>query len=109
VVQVLPAQLSLTFDTPSSREVEIHPRVTGIADGDQVKVEADPPRVNITGPRHHIEKIAEATTDAIDASAVKGSGVFMTSVYVSDPLVQVQMTSVRVTVRVQRAANPQDH
>src|SRR5271169_5844192 len=29
VVQVLPSQLHLAFDTPSSREVEIHPRVTG--------------------------------------------------------------------------------
>ena len=29
VVQVVPSQLQLTFDTRSTREVEIHPRVSG--------------------------------------------------------------------------------
>jgi diadenylate cyclase len=108
VVQVLPAQLSLTFDTPTSREVDIHPRVTGLGDGDQVKTEADPPRVTITGPRHHVDKIGEASTDPIDASGVRGSGVFITNVYIGDPLVQVQTqtTSIRVTIHVQKGTSP---
>ena len=106
VVQVLPSQLSLTFDVPSSREVEIHPRITGLAGDDQVKIDADPPRVTITGPRHHVEKISEATTDPIDASDVRGSGVFTTNVYIGDPLVQVQTqtASIRVTIHVQKGA-----
>lgn len=108
IVQVLPAQLSLTFDTPSSREVDIHPRVTGLAAGDQAKAEADPPRVTITGPRRHVEKIAEATTDPIDVSGLRSSGVFTTNVYIGDPLVQVQTqtTSIRVTIHVQKGTNP---
>ncbi len=74
-----------------TRDVEIHPRVTGnFADGEQiVKVDSDPPRITITGPRHHVEKIDAATTDPIDASGTRGSAVFTTNVYVSDPLVQV--------------------
>jgi YbbR domain-containing protein len=112
VVQVVPSQLHLAFDTRLTRDVEIHPRVTGnFAGGEQiVKVDADPPRITITGPRHHVEKIDSATTDPIDATGTRGSAVFTTNVYVSDPLVQVvQTTSIRVTVIVQKAGSAAAH
>jgi YbbR domain-containing protein len=112
VVQVVPSQLHLAFDTRMTRDVEIHPRVTGtFADGEQiVKVDADPPRITITGPRHHVEKIDAATTDPIDATGTRGSAVFNTNVYVSDPLVQVvQTTSIRVTVLVQKVGSATAH
>jgi YbbR domain-containing protein len=108
VVQVVPSQLHLAFDTRLTRDVEIHPRVTGsFADGEQiVKVDADPPRITITGPRHHVEKIDAATTDPVDATGTRGSVVFTTNVYVADPLVQVlQTTSIRVTVLVQKVGS----
>jgi len=110
VVQVVPSQLHLAFDTRLTREVEIHPRVTP-ADGDQiVKIDADPPRITVTGPRQHVEKIEAATTDPIDATGARGSAVFFTNVYVPDPLVQVvQSTSIRVTVLVQRVRNAPSH
>jgi YbbR domain-containing protein len=112
VVQVVPSQLHLAFDTRMTREVEIHPRVTGtFADGEQiVKADADPLRITITGPRHHVEKIDAATTDPIDATGTRGSAVFNTNVYVSDPLVQVvQTTSIRVTVLVQKIGSSSTH
>jgi YbbR domain-containing protein len=112
VVQVVPSQLHLAFDTRMTRDVEIHPRVTGtFADGEQIaKVDADPPRITITGPRHHVEKIDAATTDPIDATGTRGSAVFNTNVYVSDPLVQVvQTTSIRVTVLVQKVGSSTAH
>jgi YbbR domain-containing protein len=112
VVQVVPSQLHLAFDTRLTREVEIHPRVTGnFAGGDQiVKVDADPPRIIITGPRLHVEKIDSATTDPVDATGTRGSAIFNTNVYVSDPLVQVvQTTSIRVTVLVQKVGSPTSH
>jgi len=112
IVQVVPSQLHLAFDTRSTREVEIHPRVTGnFADGEQiVKVEADPPRISITGPRHHVEKVDAATTDPVDASGVSGKAIFTTNVYVPDPLVQVaQTTSIRVTVTVQKVGSATTH
>ncbi len=108
VVQVVPSQLHLAFDTRLTRDVEIHPRVTGnFADGDQiVKVDADPPRITVTGPRQHVEKIDAATTDPIDATGTRGSAVFNTNVYVPDPLVQVeQATTIRVTVLVQKVGS----
>jgi len=112
VVQVVPSQLHLAFDTRLTREVEVHPRVTGnFADGEQiVKVDADPQRIIVTGPRHHVEKIDAATTDPIDATGTRGSGVFTTNVYVADPLVQVlQTTSIRVTVLVQKVGSSSAH
>jgi YbbR domain-containing protein len=125
IVQVLPSQLHLAFDTPSSREVEIHPRVTGsFADGEPIapctppvagahlcaKVEADPPRIIITGPRHHVEKTDAATTDPIDATGTRGTALFTTNVYVPDALVQVgPTTAVRVTVSVQKVGSTPAH
>lgn len=106
VVQVLPSQLHLAFDTRLTRDVEIHPRVTGIfANGEQiVKIAADPATITVTGPRRHVERIDAATTDPIDATGTRGSAVFTTNVYVSDPLVQVvQNGSIQVTVIVQAA------
>lgn len=112
IKQVVPSQLHLAFDTRSTREVEIRPRVTGnFATGERiVKVDTDPPRITITGPRHHVEKIDAATTDPIDATGTLGSAVFTTNVYVPDPLVQVeQATSVRVTVVVQKVGTATSH
>jgi YbbR domain-containing protein len=112
IKQVVPSQLHLAFDTRSTREVEIRPRVTGnFATGERiVKVDTDPPRITITGPRHHVEKIDAATTDPIDATGTLGSAVFTTNVYVPDPLVQVeQATSIRVTVVVQKVGTATTH
>jgi YbbR domain-containing protein len=112
IVQVVPSQLRLSFDTRLSREVEVHPRVTGnFASGGQiVRIDADPPRITISGPRHHVEKIDAAITDPIDASGTLGSAVFTTNAYVADPLVQVaQGTSIRVTVVVEKLGAPTTH
>ncbi len=112
VVQVLPSQLHLAFDTRLTREVEIHPRVAGVfSDNEQVvKAEADPATVTITGPRRHVERIDAATTDPVDATGTRGSAVFTTNVYVSDPLVQVVQTGlIRVTVVVQKVATSSPH
>jgi YbbR domain-containing protein len=101
VVQVVPSQVHLAFDTRLTREVEIHPRVTGtfVAGLQIAKVEVDPERITITGPRHHVEKVDSATTDPVDASGTRTRATFATNVYVADPLVQVaQPTSIHVTV-----------
>jgi YbbR domain-containing protein len=112
VVQVVPSQLHLSFDTRLTREVEIRPRVTGtFAEGEQLsKVEADPPRITIIGPRRHVEKVDAATTDPVDATGTRGSAAFTTNAYVPDPLVQVvQPTSIRVTVTVQKLGSSSPH
>lgn len=110
VLQVVPSELHIAFDTRFTREVEVHPRVI-VADGEQIiRVEADPSRITITGPRRHVEQVDAATTDPIDASGTLGSAVFTTNAYVADPLVQIdRANSVRVTVYVQKTGNPSAH
>jgi len=112
IVQIVPSQLHLAFDTRLTREVEVRPRVTGtFAGAEQItKVEADPPRITITGPQRHVEKVDAATTDPVDATGTRDSSVFTTNVYVPDPLVQVvQPTSIRVIVTVQKAGTSSPH
>lgn len=105
VVQVVPSQVHLDFDTRLTREVEIHPRVTGaFARGLRLaRTEANPPTIRITGPRQRVAAVDAATTDPVDASGTVGSASFMTHAYVSDPLVQVvRPEPVRVTVTVEK-------
>jgi len=101
VVQVVPGQVHLSFDTRLTRDVEIHPRVAGnFATGEQIaKVMVEPERITITGPQHHVEGVETATTDPIDASGTRTRATFVTNVYIPDPLVQVvNPTPIRVTV-----------
>ena len=112
VKQVVPSQLHLAFDTRATREVPIHPRVTGnFATGEQiVKIDTDPAQITITGPRRHVERIDAATTDPIDATGTLGRTVFTTNVYIPDPMVQVgQGGSIRITVYVQKIGAPTTH
>src|SRR6202167_5717631 len=107
IVQVVPGQVHLVFDTRLTRDVEIHPRVTGnFVAGEQIaKVLVDPERITITGPKHHVEVVDAATTDPVDVSGTRTQATFTTNVYVSDPLVQVvQPLPVRVTVIMEKSA-----
>ncbi len=112
VVQVVPGQVHLSFDTRLTRDVEIHPRVTGnFADGEQIgKVVVDPERISITGPKHHVEMVDAATTDPVDASGTRTQATFVTNVYVPDALVQVvQSRPVRVTVIMEKSVPANGH
>jgi YbbR domain-containing protein len=107
IVQVVPGQVHLSFDTRLTREVEVHARVTGnFAAGEQVaKVLVDPEKITIMGPQHHVELVDAATTDPVDASGTRTTATFVTNVYVPDPLVQVvKPTPVRVTVIMEKSA-----
>ncbi|MGB9235990.1 MAG: CdaR family protein [Terriglobales bacterium] len=106
VVQIIPGQFHLSFDSRDTRTVDVHPRITGtFATGMRVgQVIADPPNVTVTGPRRRLEKLETATTDPIDASGTMDRETFVTQAYVADPLVQVvHPRPVRVTVIMERA------
>jgi len=112
VVQVVPGQVRLDFDTRLIREVEIRPRVIGIfVEGEQIaKVEVDPARITISGPKQHVERVDSATTDPVDASGTMTRATFVTNVYVSDPLVQVvRPVPIHVTVTMEKAGETQAH
>ena len=101
VVQVVPNQFHLVFDTRLTRQVPVRPRAFGnFAGGYQIgRLEAEPSSITITGPRRRVEAVEAAITDPIDASGTMDRATFVRHAYVSDPLVQVMNPNpVRVTV-----------
>jgi YbbR domain-containing protein len=91
VLQIVPTQIRLTFDTRLTRQVEVHPRVIGsFAAGRQIKsIAVNPPTIQISGPQQRVEAVEAAITDPIDVSGTMDHNSFVTHAYVSDPLVQV--------------------
>ena len=105
VVQVVPSQLHLVFDTRLARQVPVQPRVVGsFAPGYGIeRVEVDPPNIAISGPKKHVEAVESAITDPVDVSGAINRATFSRHAYVSDPLIQVASPDpVRVTVIMQK-------
>lgn len=106
VVQVVPTQFHLTFDTRLTRQVPVHPRAFGnFAAGYEIaRLETDPPSITISGPRQRVAAVEAAITDPIDASGTMDRAMFVRHAYVSDPLIQVMNPKpVRVTVIMEHA------
>jgi YbbR domain-containing protein len=106
VVQVIPGQFHVAFDTRIARDVDVHARVIGsAAAGYKIgQVVVDPPRITIRGPEKHVSAVEDAITDPVDVSGAMGHMSFNRHAYVSDPLVQVTNPNpVRVTVMMEKA------
>lgn len=106
VVQVIPTQFQLSFDTRTTRTVEVRARVTGsFAGGMRVgQVIAEPSSIMITGPRRRVEAVESATTDPVDVSGTMTRTWRLTQASVPDPLIQiVHPTPIRVTVIMERS------
>lgn len=105
VVQVIPGQFQLSFDSRLRRQVPVHPRVIGdFASGYAIgSIEALPSAIVISGPRGRVEKVESAITDPVDVSGTTSQSTFVTHAYVSDPLVQVVNPGpIHVTVTMQK-------
>lgn len=91
VLQIVPTQIRLTFDTRLTRQVEVHPRVIGtFAAGRQIQsIAVNPPAIQISGPQQRVEAVQAAITDPVDVSGTMDRNTFVTHAYVSDPMVQV--------------------
>jgi YbbR domain-containing protein len=110
VVQVVPAQLHLTFDRRATKEVPIKPRVIGLyAAAPGASVTVNPPTALLIGPEKRVQSIESAYTDAVDAAGVVGNASFSSiHVYVTDPLVRVaRPQAVSVVVNQEPAAGVQ--
>lgn len=108
VVQIIPGQFHLSFDNRATRVVEVRPRVTGtFASGMRLaRVIADPPNVEITGPRRRIDAVEAAITDPVDVSGATTRATFVTQAYVPDPLIQVvHSVPIHVTVIMEGSGN----
>jgi YbbR domain-containing protein len=105
VVQVVPSQFHIMFDTRLTRQVPVRPRVVGaFAPGYAIEqVEVDPPDITISGPQKRVEAVESAITDPIDVSGAMSQVMVRRHAYVSDPVIQVASPDpVRVTVIVQK-------
>jgi YbbR domain-containing protein len=105
VVQVVPSQFHLAFDTRLTRQVPIQPRVVGtFAPGYGIeRIVVDPPTITISGPKKHAEAVVSAITDPIDVSGAMSQIAVRRHAYVSDPLIQVASPDpVQVTVIMQK-------
>jgi YbbR domain-containing protein len=108
VVQIIPGQFHLSFDSRDTRTIDVRPRVTGnFASGVRVaQVIADPPNITVAGPRRRVEALEAASTDPVDVSGTLTRATFVTQVYVADPLIQVvHPKPVRVTVIMEGAGD----
>jgi len=109
VVQVVPSQFHLTFDTRLTRQVPVRPRVVGsFAPGFRIEqVQVEPATIIISGPKKRTEDVDSAITDPIDVTGAMSRVTVRRFAYVSDPLIQVATSDpVRVTVIMQRVPIP---
>lgn len=107
VVQVVPAQFRISFDSSATRTVPVQPRVIGTLLGgyEMGKPLAQPSMVTIVGPARRIDTIESVITDPVDATGVVGTATFTTHAYVADPLVRVQTKGpIHVTVTTERVS-----
>jgi YbbR domain-containing protein len=104
-VNVVPTQFRLTFDTRATRQLEVHPRVTGsFASGYRIThITADPASITVVGPAQRVNGLRAALTDPIDATGVVGQATFTTNPYVPDPLVRiVHPGTIHVTIQTEK-------
>ncbi len=105
VIQAVPSQIRISFDTRASKQVDVKPRVTGtFASGYRIaEVVANPSTVTIVGPAKHVADVESAITDPVDATGVVQQTTFVTHAYVSDPLVRLADPGpIKVTVTTVR-------
>jgi YbbR domain-containing protein len=108
VVQVVPSQFHVAFDTRLTRQVSVQPRVVGtFAPGYEIeRVEVDPSAITIGGPKKRVEAVESATTDPIDVSGSISQVTVRRHAYISDPLIQVvNPDPVRVIVFMHKVLN----
>jgi len=101
VVQVTPSEIRIGFDRSLTRQIEIHPRVTGRFEPGfgVLRVTADPSTITVIGPQARVTAANLAITDPIDVTGVSGSASFNTNAYVPDPLVrEIKPEQIHVTV-----------
>ncbi len=84
VVQIVPSQLHLSFDTRLTRQVPVQPRVVGtFASGYGIdRVVVDPATITISGPKKHVEAVEAAITDPVDVSGAISRVTFSRHAYV---------------------------
>ncbi|MEJ2244983.1 MAG: YbbR-like domain-containing protein, partial [Acidobacteriota bacterium] len=94
VSKINPSQVTLMLERRVSKEVPIAVKVEGkVADGfDIYETITDPEKVEITGPRSHIEDVEEISTDIIDLNGLKQDVNFGVGLNVNDGMIRPTRT-----------------
>jgi YbbR domain-containing protein len=103
VVQVTPANVSLTFEESLSKTVGVTARIEGEpAAGYAVGgVVVDPPTVVIMGPAGALNGLTEAITEPVSVAGASGPVTETVTIGVADPVVRLRQTqTARVTVSI---------
>ncbi len=85
-LRAIPSQLHLQFARRKSKEVPVEVRFSSPPPAGYriVRQEVQPGRLRIAGPEARVDAIAVAQTDAIDVSAVTGTGEYRVNTFLSD-------------------------
>jgi YbbR domain-containing protein len=103
VSKINPSQVTLMLEGRVSKEVPIAVKVMGkVASGyDIYETTTDPEKVEITGPRSHIEGVKEIPTEVIDLNGLKRDMNFRVDLNVKDGLIRPSVTdSIWVEIRI---------
>jgi len=103
VVQILPSNVSVRFETSATNVIPVVPALDGDPeDGYLVgAVTADPPTVTVVGPASVVARLTQAITEPVSVAGASTDVVEMVNVGVTEPSVRLVSTgSARVTVTV---------
>jgi YbbR domain-containing protein len=103
VSKINPSQVTLILEGRVSKEVPIAVQVEGdVADGfDIYETITDPEKVEITGPRSHIEDVEEISTEKIDLNGLKQDVNFRVDLNVNDGMIHPSITDpIWVEIRI---------
>jgi len=106
VVQITPANLSITFEPSASKMVPVVPNIDGEPEDGYVvgTISADPPTVEIVGPITAVKNLTEAITETVSVAGAAGPVKEMVTIGVPDPSVRLRNPqSAQVTVNVAAA------
>lgn len=99
--RAVPSQIRLRFEQRLNRDVPVQARFAGPPpEGYRVgRIEIQPEHLSVVGPEGRINHIAYVETDPIDLEGVVGEREFHVPVFVGDPMVRFESSSL-VTIKV---------
>jgi hypothetical protein len=105
VLRAIPSEVRLEFEPRLDREVPVVVRLAGSPPAGYAVAAAvvDPQTLEIAGPRSHVMRVNEVTTDPIDISAVTSALTVRVNAFVQDPFVRLESSpEVRATVTMKK-------
>lgn len=107
IIELIPNEVQVNFETIVSKDVPIAPQFSGTPPaGYRLKeYTVEPQQTRITGPASHVQRISAAPTDPVDLTHIAGQMTSDTDIFIRDPLIRMANPgTVRVTVVTEKEA-----